>query len=75
MVRKKVRTVYVFLLCKKKSKGKEKGKNSNLTFPKNYMVKKKVRTGFLLFKKSHGKAKGKSQILTFEKKEHIVIKR
>ena len=49
MVRKKVRTV--FLLCKKKSKGKEKGKNSNLTFPKNYMVKKKVRTGFLLFKK------------------------
>ena len=47
MVRKKVRTVFLFFI--KKSKGKEKGKTSNLTFPKNYMVRKKVRTGFLLF--------------------------
>ena len=39
------------LTFQKNSKGKEKGKNSNLTFPKNYMVRKKVRTGFLLFKK------------------------
>ena len=51
MVRKKVRTV--FLLFQKKSKGKEKGKNSNLTFQK----------------KSHGTAKGKSPILTFQKKQ------
>ena len=65
MVRKKVRNVFLLL---KKSKGKEKCKNSNLTFPKNYMVRKKVRTGFLLFKKkkkTHGKAKGKSPILYF----------
>ena len=47
--------------------GKEKGKNSNLTFQK----------------KSHGMAKGKSPILTFEKKKqtnkqtnkHVVIMR
>ena len=42
------------------------------------MVRKKVRTGFLLSKKSHDKAKGKSPILNFEKKKkkkHIVIKR
>ena len=34
------------------------------------MVRKKVRTRFLLFKKkSRGKKKGKSPILTFEKKK------
>ena len=53
MVRKKVRTR--FLLFKKKSpKGKEKGKNSILTFQKQ----------------SRGKKKSKSPILTFEKKSH-----
>ena len=40
MVRKKVRTVFL-LFKKKNSKGKEKGKNSNLTFQKNHMVRKK----------------------------------
>ena len=58
MVRKKVRTR--FLLFKKNPKGKEKGKNSILTFQKN---------------KSRGKKKGKSPILTFEKKNHMVSKR
>ena len=39
------------------------------------MVRKKVRTGFLLFqKKSNGNEKGKSPILTFER-NNIVIKR
>ena len=33
MVRKKVRTVFLLFKKKKMSKGKEKGKNSNLTFP------------------------------------------
>ena len=63
MVRKKVR---------KNSKGKEKGKNSNLTFQKNHMVRKKVRTGFLLFqkkKKFKDKEKGKNSNLTFQKKK------
>ena len=32
---------------------KEKGKNSNLTFQKNHMVRKKVRTQILLLKKKH----------------------
>ena len=50
MVRQKVRTR--FLLFKKKSLGKEKGKNSNLTFrKKNHMVRQKVRARSLLFKK------------------------
>ena len=31
--------------------GKAKGKNSILTFEKHHMVRKKVRTWFLLFKK------------------------
>ena len=80
MVRKKVRTV--FLLFKKNSKGKEKGKNSNLTFPKNYMVRKKVRTGFLLFKKKNKNKKKikklrvmkkvRTQILLFKTNKHMV---
>ena len=77
MVRKKVRTGFllfkknsmrnvkgkncILTFQEKNSKGKEKGKNSNLTFPKNHMVRKKVRTGFLLFKtNSKGKKKGKN---------------
>ena len=48
MVRKKVRTV--FLLFKKKSKGKEKGNNSNLTFPKLH-GKEKGKNWILTFKK------------------------
>ena len=39
MVRKKVRTVFL-LFKKKKRKKKSKGKE-NLTFPKNYMVRKR----------------------------------
>ena len=35
------------------------------------MVRKKVRTVFLLFKKSHGKEKGKNWILTFQKKSQV----
>ena len=55
--------------------GQEKGKNWILTFQKNHMVRKKVRTGFLLFKKtSKGKEKGKNPNLTFQK-NHIVRKK
>ena len=50
MVRQKVRTR--FLLFKKKSHGKEKGKNCFLTFQKkNLRVRKKVRRQILLFQK------------------------
>ena len=53
---------------KQTNNGKEKGKNSILTFQKNHMVRKKVRTVFLLFKKkSNGKEKGKNSNLTFQK--------
>ena len=47
------------------------GKNSILTIQKNHMVRKKVRTGFLLFKKknSKGKEKGKNSNLTFQQKK------
>ena len=39
------------------------------------MVRKKVRTQFLLLKKTHGWAKGKKLILTFQKKNQRVRKK
>ena len=57
MVRKKVRTGFLlFKKKKKKIKGKEKGKNSNLTFQKiNHMVWQKVIARSLLLKKQTNK--------------------
>ena len=75
MVRKKVRTVFL-LFKKKNSKGKEKGKNSNLTFPKKMHGKEKGKNWILTFqKKSHGKPKVRARSLLLKKKIKIVIKR
>ena len=75
MVRQKVRSQFSLSQKKKKKKthGKEKGKNLILTFEKNHMVRQKVRTRFLFFKKeTHGKAKANNSNHTFEMKNHWV---
>ena len=79
MVRKKVRTQFLLL---KKLHGKEKSKNSILTFQKQILrVRKKVRTRFLLFKKTNKQTKNhavrkkvRTRFLLFEEKNHRISK-